>query len=79
MSQVIEENVDDLWLLPCQKKEKKRNGLQLYTLALILAFGWSDNVSTHEMNSCGEPVLFSVKNKSFQLTVKSFSSIWRQE
>ena len=39
MSQVIEENVDDLWLLPCQKKEKKRNGLQLYTLALILAFG----------------------------------------
>ena len=62
-----------------KKKKKKRNGLQLYTLALILAFGWSDNVSTHEMNSCGKPMLFSVKNKSFQLTVKSFSSIWRQE
>ena len=42
MSQIIEENVDDLWLLPChkkKKKKKKRNGLQLYTLALILAFG----------------------------------------
>lgn len=65
MNQIIEKNVDSLWLLPFQKRKKERNGVQLYTLALILAFEWSDNVSAHEMNSCGKPMLFSVKNKIF--------------